>query len=337
MSDGRRRAGPGRAAAGSGRPAVAFLYEDDDLVAVDKPCGLPTIAPEGSRSKSLYDVVTARIRQRNPKGRAAVVHRLDRDTSGVIVFAKNARAKAALMSSWNESVDERRYVALVEGEPPSEDGVLDSWLSDADPYRVRQVPPGTRGALRAVTRYRTLASGDGLSLVELSLETGRRHQIRAQLSAIGCPVAGDERYGSRRDPIGRLALHATLIVLDRPSDGSPIRIDCPEPPSFAAALRGSPSGSPTGRRSGPAPKRRPAETDQRADGDSGERPAPPRGRRPPRPGAPDGRTEESPSDRTRAWPGGGPSSRSGRRGPGRPDSGPGKSSSRYSTRSRRKP
>ncbi|HPB65376.1 MAG TPA: pseudouridine synthase, partial [Spirochaetales bacterium] len=108
MSEGRRRSGSGgptRAAGGSatratapgGRPRVAFLYEDDDLVAVDKPCGLATIAPEGSRSKSLYDVVTAHIRRRNPKGRAAVVHRLDRDTSGVIVFAKNAHAKAALM------------------------------------------------------------------------------------------------------------------------------------------------------------------------------------------------------------------------------------------------
>ncbi|HOZ72303.1 MAG TPA: RluA family pseudouridine synthase, partial [Spirochaetales bacterium] len=253
MSEDRRRSGSGgptRAAGGSatratapgGRPRVAFLYEDDDLVAVDKPCGLATIAPEGSRSKSLYDVVTAHIRRRNPKGRAAVVHRLDRDTSGVIVFAKNARAKAALMSAWNESVDERRYTALVEGAPPNDDGVLDSWLSDADPYRVRQVPPGTRGALRAVTRYRVRARGDGLCLVELSLETGRRHQIRAQLAAIGCPVAGDERYGSHRDPIGRLALHATLIELKRPSDGATIRIDCPEPASFAAAMAGSPSG-----------------------------------------------------------------------------------------------
>ena len=114
----------------AGRFKVEILYEDDEIVAVDKPCGLPTISPEGSRSKSLYDIVSAHIQKRNPKGRAALVHRLDRDTSGVMIFAKHARAKAALMSAWNESVDERTYVALVEGRMPSSEGVLDSWLSE---------------------------------------------------------------------------------------------------------------------------------------------------------------------------------------------------------------
>ena len=324
-----------------GRPGrrenrVEFLYEDDDIVAVDKPCGLPTISPEGSRSKSLYDIVTAHIQRRNPKGRAAVVHRLDRDTSGVIVFAKNARAKTALMSTWNESVDERGYVALVEGSPlasllasplaspakspspvPTTEptsgqgesgfagGVLDSWLSDADPFRVRQVTPGTRGALRAITKYRVIAEGGGLSLLEMSLETGRRHQIRAQLAAIGCPVTGDERYGARRDPLGRLALHAAVISLRRPSDGSTIRIECPAPPEFATALRGT-----------AAPDRgvsKPAQST--AAPRSPSKPARPR----------TARTHQSqpelpgrPVDRSRAWPGGGPSARVGKPGPGKP-------------------
>ena len=309
-----------------GRPDrhVEFLYEDDDIVAVDKPCGLPTISPEGSRSKSLYDIVTSHIQRRNPKGRAAVVHRLDRDTSGVIVFAKNARAKTALMSTWNESVDERLYVALAEGSPPEAEGVLDSWLSEHDPFRVRQVPPGTRGALRAVTRYRLVAEGDGLSLLEVSLETGRRHQIRAQLAAIGCPVAGDERYGARRDPLGRLGLHAAVISLKRPSDGTTIRVECPAPPGFAAALRGTGApgaGAPTGSMS------RGAKRPERAESPSGLKPPhytgasrgqgktiKPRGtqkhqNQPELPGRP--------VDRSRAWPGGGPSSRGGKSGPGK--------------------
>lgn len=222
----------------SGKFFIRFLYEDDDIVAVDKPSGMPTIAPEGSRTRSLYDVVTEHIRRRIPKGRAAVVHRLDRDTSGVIVFAKNAAAKTALMSTWNESVDERLYVALVEGMLPSAEGTLDTWLSETDPYLVREVPAGTKGSLRAITRYRVLSEGDGLSLVELSLETGRRHQIRAQLAGAGCPVAGDTRYGARRDPLGRLGLHATVISLKVLSDGQTLRLECPPPAMFRAALKG---------------------------------------------------------------------------------------------------
>jgi 23S rRNA pseudouridine1911/1915/1917 synthase len=338
----------GNGSMGNARPGshVEFLYEDEDIVAVDKPCGLPTISPEGSRSKSLYDIVTAHIQRRNPKGRAAVVHRLDRDTSGVIVFAKSARAKTVLMSTWNESVDERLYVALVEGtltaslhgssttatrepEAGTGEGMLDSWLSDADPFRVRQVPPGTRGALRAVTRYRVLAKGDGFSLLELSLETGRRHQIRAQLAAVGCPVAGDERYGSRRDPLGRLGLHAAVISLKRPSDGATIRVECPAPPGFAAALRGTPASNkrmsgtaaPAGSPSGHAPRT------ARAKDSSGSKPprgtgafrtagepAKPRAARP-HPSQPE--LPSRPADRSRAWPGGGPSSRGGKAGPGK--------------------
>lgn len=295
---------------GTGRPGrpgnrVEFLYEDDDIVAVDKPCGLPTISPEGARAKSLYDIVTAHIQKRNPKGRAAVVHRLDRDTSGVIVFAKNARAKTALMSTWNESVDERRYVAVVEGTLPSPEGVFDTWLSEHDPFRVREVPAGTRGALRAVTRYRVLAVGDGLSLVELSLETGRRHQIRAQLAAIGCPVTGDERYGARRDPAGRLCLHAVLIELERPFGGGQLRIESPAPPCFRAALRGSAKAR--------------AEDATRTLPKPGRAGGPESGRRGtravPRNGA---EFPGRPADSSRAWPGGGPSARAGKLGSSKP-------------------
>lgn len=225
------------------RPArLTFLYEDDDIIAVDKPAGLPSIAPAGSRGQSAYDLVTERIRRRNPKGRAAVVHRLDRDTSGVMIFARNARAKTVLMGSWNELVLTRRYIALVEGTPPESEGIIDSWLIEHGVGRVSVAPPGTPGALRAVTKYRVLERGAAFCLVELELETGRKHQIRAHLSSIKCPVAGDERYGARADPAGRLCLHATLLELKRPfppsrsvrtriAGGSRDRANAPEPPA----------------------------------------------------------------------------------------------------------
>ena len=220
---------------------VAFLYEDDNLIAVDKPEGLPTIAPEGSRGRSLYDLVTDHIRKRNPKGRAAVVHRLDRDTSGVMIFAKNAAAKTRLMGSWNKLVAQRRYVALVDGSLPQTEGILESWLSESSPGRMKESMNQTKGSLRAVTHYRVLETGPIHSLVELNLETGRKHQIRVQLAGAGCPVSGDAKYGSRTNPLERLCLHATVIEIEMETGHPPLRFESPLPPGFTKALatRGS--------------------------------------------------------------------------------------------------
>ena len=234
-------AAPGRAPGTASRPGgPAILYEDENLVIVDKPAGLPTIAPEGAsgRARSLYDWVTEHIRRRNPKGRAAVVHRLDRDSSGVVVFATGAAAKRELMSRWNELVRARLYVALVEGRPAGESGVLDSWLRENRAGTVYPTPPGLPGSLRAVTRWKLLGSGGGYSLLELELETGRKHQIRVQLSAAGLPVAGDFRYGARTDPAGRLALHAVSVELERPFGRGVVKVESPVPECFFRPLRG---------------------------------------------------------------------------------------------------
>lgn len=219
---------------------VDFVYEGEGLVIIDKPSGLPTVAPEGSRAKSAYDYVTERIRRRNPKGRAAVVHRLDRDSSGLVVFAMDARGKAELMGAWDELVLERRYLALIEGALPESEGVMEDWLYEPVLGRVRVGARGDKGvsgnALMARMSYRVVERGPAYSLVELSLETGRKHQIRAQLAARGCPIAGDGRYGARSDPAGRLCLHAAVLEL-RPRRGAePLRFECPAPASFMKAL-----------------------------------------------------------------------------------------------------
>jgi len=222
------------------RGEVQFLYEDENLIAVDKPEGLPVIAPEGSRAASLYDLVTDHIRKRNPHGRAAVVHRLDRDSSGVLVFAKNAETKRALMGNWATLARERRYVALVEGEIAEDSGRFESWLVEVGPNRVRVAEPKEKGALKAATDYSVIDRGNGYSLLELSLETGRKHQIRAQLSASGHPIAGDARYGAHGDPAGRLCLHATLLILESPADHAVHTFTSPVPDSFAWALKAKP-------------------------------------------------------------------------------------------------
>jgi 23S rRNA pseudouridine1911/1915/1917 synthase len=217
---------------------IDFIYEDQDIIVVDKPSGLAVIAPEGSRGRSLYDIVTDRIRIKNPKGRAAVVHRLDRDSSGVMVFAKNAIAKKVLMEHWNEAVTLRRYVALVEGTAIEESGIFDSWLKENAAGTVFDTRPGEHGALRAVTRWRSLGSGAGYSLLELELETGRKHQIRVQAASAGVPIAGDSRYGASTDPIGRLCLHATVLAVRHPRTGDELRFESPAPTRFKAMLVG---------------------------------------------------------------------------------------------------
>ncbi|HUX41261.1 MAG TPA: RluA family pseudouridine synthase [Rectinemataceae bacterium] len=230
------------------RPGIpTVLYEDAEIVVLDKPVGLPVIAPEGGRGRTVLDFVTERLKRRNPRARAAVVHRLDRDTSGVMVVACNARAKKTLMDGWAERARDRRYVALVEGVMGAEKGVLDSWLVEAGPSRMRIAAPGERGALRALATWTRIGEGSGFSLVEVSLETGRRHQIRVQLASIGHPVAGDERYGSRRDPGGRLMLHASILELVHPISGEAMRFESPPPQAFTAALRSGPA-----RAAGPA-------------------------------------------------------------------------------------
>ncbi|MBU0935196.1 MAG: RluA family pseudouridine synthase [Spirochaetes bacterium] len=223
-----------RPKAASGRPGrLEIIFEDRHIIAVEKPAGLPVIAAEGSRGRSLYDMVTAHIQRRNARGRAALVHRLDRDTSGIMIFATDARTKTALMAHWNEALTRRLYTALVEGCPPHEEGLLDSWLLESSPSRVLEVPAGSRGAQRALTRYRIIGKSEHFTLLELSLETGRRHQIRVQLASIGCPVAGDERYAAVSDPYQRLCLHASLLELQHPFANQLLCLESPVQP-FAA-------------------------------------------------------------------------------------------------------
>ena len=220
------------------RGHVVFIYEDDWIIAVDKPAGLAVIAPEGSRATSLYDIVTEHIRRRNPKGRAAVVHRLDRETSGVLVFAVSGKVKTSLMSAWDRLARERCYEAIVEGELGEDEGRIETWLAPSGTSKMRVARPGEKGALKAITDYRVLARGKGYSRLELRLETGRKHQIRAQLAAEGYPIAGDQRYGARTDPAGRVCLHAVLLVLEHPVTHEALRFESPAPREFAAICGG---------------------------------------------------------------------------------------------------
>jgi 23S rRNA pseudouridine1911/1915/1917 synthase len=212
---------------------LLLLYEDRDIMVVEKPAGLLSIAAGAEREKTVCRILAEYLRKKGEKRRPGVVHRLDRDTSGLMVFAKSEQVKKKFMDHWNEAIALRRYTALVEGEfsrngagsPDGgpDEGIIDEPLGEDRGGRVI-VKAGGR---RAVTRWKLLASGNGCSLLSLELETGRRNQIRAHLSFLGHPVAGDKKYGARTDPLGRLALHAGNLSFYHPSGGRLMEFSSP--------------------------------------------------------------------------------------------------------------
>jgi 23S rRNA pseudouridine1911/1915/1917 synthase len=208
-----------------------LVHEDRDILVVDKPSGLLSVATEGERTRTAYRLLRDWVAARGPAGaRLFIVHRLDRETSGLIVFAKTVAAKRALQSQFAARAVERIYVALVEGVPRMTEGTLTSRLAEDRSLRVR--PTSDRRAGReAITRYRVVARRREGTLLELRLVTGRRGQIRAQLATAGHPIAGDREFGARTDPLGRLALHATRLGFAHPGGGRVV-FESPPPPAF---------------------------------------------------------------------------------------------------------
>lgn len=212
---------------------LRILHEDRDILVVEKAAGWLTIAKDNGKGRNVYSVLMDHVRSANPKLKVWIVHRLDRDTSGVLVFAKDEEAKHWLQEHWHEF--EKRYQAVVEGAPPADKGTLRSHLDESNPLRVRSAPPSDE-TREAVTHYRVLKKAAGRALLELTLETGRRHQIRVQLSDARCPVVGDERYGAKTNPVDRLALHACRLRFEHPRDGEEMVFESPFPKDLAALL-----------------------------------------------------------------------------------------------------
>ena len=242
------------------KTGVRIVFEDDDYLVVDKPSGLLSVSTaKGSQSKSghkestLYAILNAYVKVqarsrrkedlisgREPDRSTAkvwIVHRLDKGTSGLVVFAKNERAKDILQSRWKELVIERRYIAFLEGEPEKASGAIQSWLvENPKSLKVYSYPEQVRDGHLAITHYKVLGlyqKGKSVyAKTEFSLESGRKNQIRVHAADIGHPVAGDEKYGARTDPARRLALHAATLVFRSPMTGQVIRCQSPLPPAF---------------------------------------------------------------------------------------------------------
>jgi 23S rRNA pseudouridine1911/1915/1917 synthase len=221
-----------------GTPPVAsipaplrLVHEDDEIVVIDKPPGLLTIADLSERERTAYRLLRDWMDARDA-GRVFIVHRLDRETSGLLVVARTPRAKAMLQEQFRARTPERVYVARVQGRVREDAGTLTSRLTEDRSLRVRPTRD-TRQGREAITRYRVLARDEDATVVELTLVTGRRGQIRAQLAALGHPIVGDHAYGSRGDPLRRVCLHATRLGFTHP-DGRRVVFDSPPPSGFRA-------------------------------------------------------------------------------------------------------
>jgi 23S rRNA pseudouridine1911/1915/1917 synthase len=217
---------------------IRIIHHDEAILVIDKPSGLLTVATESEK----LDTAFVRLKlylARTRGGHPFVVHRLDRDTSGLLLFARSVKARDALQAGWDQVV--KKYLAVTEGVPGSSEGVIESYLLEGRDLKVRSYEHPRPEAKRAVSRYRVLQSRGRYALVEVTLETGRKHQIRVHMSELGCPVAGDAVYGAASNPAGRLGLHAWRLAFDHPRTGQRIELESLLPEKIRGVIGVSPA------------------------------------------------------------------------------------------------
>ena len=213
-----------------------ILYEDEHLIVVNKPAKLLSVATDREKTRTAYHMVTDYVKARRVDDRIFVLHRLDRDTSGVLMFARDPETKELFQSRWNEIVTRRGYLAVVEGVPKPAQDTIRSWLVETDTHLSFSGAPG-KGAREAVTSYQIVKAGNGYALLDISIETGRKNQIRVHMKEKGCPVAGDKQYGARTNPIGRLCLHANELSFIHPATGEAVTFKAKMPRDFNRVFR----------------------------------------------------------------------------------------------------
>ena len=211
-------------------PKLNVVFEDEAILVVNKPAGLLSVATNKLEDDTLHSRCVAHVRAHHgERAWVHVVHRLDRETSGVMVFARHARHKDDLQRQFADRDVHRIYRALTEGCPEPRQGTVTAHLVEDSHLNVREMKAGYRGAREAITHYRVLDEDGLVADVELLIETGRRHQIRMALRKLGCPIVGDHLHGATADPLGRVALHAHALEFLHPESEEPVRFEAPVP------------------------------------------------------------------------------------------------------------
>ena len=215
------------------RHGLTIVHLDDAIAIVDKPAGLLSMGAEREKERTAHRLLNEHLKAltKSKMQQAFIVHRLDQDTSGLMIFARSVAIQTALQSSWKTVT--KRYQAIVKGMPVEESGTLKDNLIESKSLRVHRV---AQGGETAITHYRVIGRYGTNALLELTLETGRKHQIRVQLAIRGHPIIGDRKYGDRTDPTRRLALHSSELKLRHPVSGAPIEFRSALPAQLRKAL-----------------------------------------------------------------------------------------------------
>jgi 23S rRNA pseudouridine1911/1915/1917 synthase len=199
------------------RQGLKIIYLDNDIAVIDKRAGLLSMGSESEKERTAHRILNEHLKAvtKSPQQQAFIVHRLDRETSGLMMFARNRPVQAALQQNWKEIT--KKYLAVVEGAPASAQGTIRDNLVESKSFRMHRVE---RGGELAITHYRVLRTSQDKSLIELTLETGRKNQIRVQMAGMGHPIVGDRKYGATSDPARRLALHSCELKFRHPISGA---------------------------------------------------------------------------------------------------------------------
>lgn len=215
---------------------MRIVHEDDHLVVIDKMSGLLSMASETEKQKTAYSMLSEYVKKSDPKNKIFIVHRLDRETSGLMMFARSIKVQEALQKDWNEAIIERSYIAVVEGSMTTTTGTVTSWLKE-NKAMVMYSSQTPDDGLKAVTHYKVLKTNKLFSLLEVKLETGRKNQIRVHMKDLGFPVTGDKKYGAKLNPVGQMGLHARVLAFKHPVTGRAMRFDTPVPLKFQKLFR----------------------------------------------------------------------------------------------------
>ena len=216
---------------------LKIVYEDAYIIVVEKMEGLLSVNTERQKERTAYTILNEYVQRSGKHHRIYIVHRLDRDTSGLMMFAKDEKTQHTLREYWHDIVTDRRYVAVVAGEMEKDHGTVTSWLTDRTLYVSSSKYDD--GGSKSVTHYHTIKRANGYSLMELDLETGRKNQIRVHMQDLGHPIIGDGRYGGENtpNPIGRLALHAFKLCFYHPVTRELMEFETPYPTAFKGLMQ----------------------------------------------------------------------------------------------------
>lgn len=210
---------------------LSIVFEDQYLIVIEKQEGVLSIATEKQKDNNAYSTLSNYVKKQSLGNRIFIVHRLDRETSGLMIFAKSERIQKLLQESWNDTIEERTYLAVTEGPVEKEEGTIVSYLVESKALIVYSTQnPGS--GQKAITHYEVLRRSSKYSLVKFNLETGRKNQIRVHAKDIKHPIVGDAKYGATSNPINRLGLHAWVLSFKHPITKENLRFETEVPAKF---------------------------------------------------------------------------------------------------------